>query len=285
MKKVILILLLLGVNNAFSQRILVSWSQRNIEGLTKEEYDEVQKLSSEQLTDKNVKDASWADVFLTLNASVNNYSKDKIYLRRLANQITNRSETKLTGTSRLIIWDRIISNDILFEGKGLVIDNDLFQVAGRANEILQNLTGKKFGYVTPKSAASELAEIKGRWLDYLSDKQIEEVKSPAQVNAKIPEVSSMQAFHALVVSLNDNSKKSELTKGCLKTMYNLDTMPVENSSAMYCNPDTYTFAYLTTLVGDEKFDKNKDAKWWNDFWNRNQSKLKWNSARGCYEVE
>ena len=141
-KNVFLIVLILGSYKSFSQKMLVSWSQQNIDDYTKEMYDEAQKLTALELLTKNLNDQSWSAVFLTLNASINNYSKDSIYLRALANQVTNNTETKLTGTSRLIIWDRIITGDILFEGKGIVIDNDLFSVGGRANQILQNLTAR-----------------------------------------------------------------------------------------------------------------------------------------------
>ena len=90
-------------------------------------YDEAQKFTSSELLTKNLVDKTWSAVFLTLNASVNNYLKDSNYLKGLANQISNNKENKLEGTSRLIIWDRIISGDIIFEGKGIVIDNDLYK--------------------------------------------------------------------------------------------------------------------------------------------------------------
>jgi hypothetical protein len=123
-------------------------------------------------------------VFLTLNASINNYSKDSTYLKALAEQVANNTETKLEGTSRLIIWDRIISGDITFEGKGLVFDNDLFKVGGRANQILQNLTKKNFGFVTINSTSKELEEMKSKWLNFLSNKTVEEYKSVEYKNSR-----------------------------------------------------------------------------------------------------
>ena len=45
----------------------------------------------------------------------------------------NGKETKLAGTKRLIVWERITSGEILFEGMGREIDDDVFRVAGRAN--------------------------------------------------------------------------------------------------------------------------------------------------------
>lgn len=285
-KNFLFILLTLCFYNSFSQRLLTSWSQQNIENYTKEMYDAAQKLSTSELLDKNLNDKSWSAVFLTLNASVNNYSKDTLYLKALAEQITDNKATKLEGTSRLIIWDRIISGDIIFEGKGLVIDNDLFQVGGRANQLLQNLTKKNFGYVNIHSTAIDLKELKSKWLDFLSNKPIEENKPMEFKNSKIPEISSLTAVQALVISLQDNSKKEQITKNCLKKVYNLDEMPKEKgSSASYCNPDTYTFSYLGMLFGDKKFDETKNAKWWKNFWDTNHDKLVWNSESGIYEVK
>lgn len=266
--------------------MLVSWSQQNIENYTREMYDKAQKLSSLELLTKNLNDESWSAVFLTQNASINNYSSDSTYLKGLANQLTNSTVTKLTGTNRLIIWDRIVSGDIIFEGKGLLYENDLFKVAGRANQILQNLTNKNFGYVTINSTEKELEEIKNKWLSFLSNITVEEYKPIEYPNAKIPEICSLSAVHALIISLQDSQAKNRITKNCLKKVYNLDKMPKEKgSSAMFCNPDTYTFSYLAILFGDEKYDKTKDAKWWLKFWNRNHNNLVWNDQIGIYELK
>jgi hypothetical protein len=248
-------------------------------------YDAAQKLSTSELLEKNLNDASWSAVFLTLNASLNNYSKDTAYFKALAEQIVNEKETKLEGTSRLIIWDRIASGEIIFEGKGLVIDNDLFKVAGRANQLLQNLTEKNFGYITINTTTRELHDLKNKWDIFLSGKPVEESKPTEYENAKIPELSSKAAVEALIVSLQNSPKKEQIIKNCLKTVYNLDEMPKDkSSSANLCNPDTYTFSYLAMLFG-EKHNETRDAKWWKDFWNHNKDKLVWNNEKGIYEVK
>ena len=202
------ILLTLCSYQSFSQKVLTSWSQQNIEDYTKEMYDEAQRLTVSELLTKNINDQTWSAVFLTLNASINHYSKDSIYLRALARQITNSTETKLTGTSRLIIWDRIINGDIIFEGKGLVIDNDLFKVGGRANQILQNLTNTNFGFVTIHSTSKELEELKIKWLHFLSNEPVEEYKPIEYKNSQISEITGLTAVNALILSLQDNSKKT-----------------------------------------------------------------------------
>lgn len=284
--KYLSVLLLISFNLYFSQRLLTSWSQQNIENYTKEMYDEAQKLSSSQLLEKNLSDQYWSEVFLTLNASVNNYTKDIDYQKSLAQQIINTSETKLKGTSRLIVWDRISNGDILFEGKGLVFENDIFLVAGRANQILQSLTRKNFGFVTINSTKKELEDLKKKWLDYLNNQSVEEYKPIELSNSKIPEVSSLSALKALIISVQPNSKKDQLTKNCLKKIYKLDEMPKEKGSpAMYCNPDTYTYFYLAMLIGDEKLDETKNAEWWMKFWKNSHNKLTWNSTKGFYEIK
>lgn len=287
MSKFIIVTLVVFIcQNSFAQKLLTSWSQQNIENYTKEMYDAAQKLSTAELLSKNLNDRSWSEVFLTLNASINNYAKDTSYLKELANQVTYKNVTKLEGTSRLIIWDRIISGDIIFEGKGLVIENDLFKVGGRANQILQNLTNRNFGNVNINSTDEELEILKNKWLNYLSNKSIDEYKPIENKNAKIPEISSLNAVQALIISLQDNPRKALITKKCLKTVYNLDELPKEKgSSASYCNPDTYTFAYLGMLFGYKEVDETKDAKWWLNFWTINQDKLIWNNELGIFEVK
>lgn len=283
MKKIILLFIVLCFYNTNAQKLLTSWSQQNIENYTKEMYDEAQKLNPSELLEKNLNAKSWSEVFLTLNASINNYSTNKDYLKSLTNQLVDNRITKLQGTSRLIIWDRIISGDITFEGKGLVIENDLFKVAGRANQILQNLTKKNFGYVTINSTEKNLKEIQSSWLKYLDDQPIEEFKPIEFKNSKIPEVSSLKAIEALIISLQSNPLKDEITKRCLKNVYKLDEMPTDkSSSAVYCNPDTYTYAYLAMLFGDEKKDDTKDAIWWLNYWKTNKTKLSWSDDKGIY---
>lgn len=280
------IVFLMSFTFSYSQKLLTSWSQQNIEYYTKEMYDQAQKLSALELSEKNVNDEYWSEVFLTLNASLNNHSKDVDYLNLLVGQLTNKSETKLKGTSRLIIWDRISNGDLTFEGRGLVFENDLFTVAGRANQILQSLIAKNFGYVTMESTEKELEELKTNWMSYLAGNTVSVFTPNNYKNAKIPEISSLAAVKALIFSLQDNPKKQEITKTCLKNTYNLDEMPKDKSdSAIFCNPDNYTYPYLKSVFGENKIYRSKNSKWWLEFWNKNQNQLYWNSEKGIYEVK
>jgi len=95
MKKTALFIVLFCFQLSFSQKLLMSWSQQNIENYTEDMYNEAQKLSPAQLLEKNKNAVYWSEVFLTMNASVNNYKEDKEYLKSLANQITDIKETKI----------------------------------------------------------------------------------------------------------------------------------------------------------------------------------------------
>jgi hypothetical protein len=153
------------------------------------------------------------------------------------------------------------------------VDKVLFKVGGRANQVLQNLTNKNFGFITAYTTGKELEELKNKWLDYLSDKPVEEYRPKEYKNAKIPQISGLNAVQTLIVSLQDNPVKKEITKKCLKNLYGLEELPEDKGSQeSFCNPDRYTFAYLGLLFGDEKFDKTKDGKWWLNFWKENNNK-------------
>lgn len=285
MKKLLLIYFIFSYFLSNAQKVLVSWGQQTIEELTEEKFNDAQKLTAEQLLEKNRNDKTWCDVFLTLNSSVNNQSKNSDYLKALTEQLTNKKVTALEGTSKLIIWDRIINGDIIFEGKGLVVENDLFTVAGRANQLLQNLTKKNFGYVTINSTNEDLTTIKSNWIKFLSNQPVEEYHSTEFKNSKIPEASSLKAIEAVIVSIQNNPKKDQLTKKCLQKVYKLNEMPKEKGPALYCSPDTHSYAYLSMLFGDQNLDETKNATWWKKFWNENHAKLTWNSDKGTYEVK
>ena len=287
MKKIVFIVMLVCCfSETYSQKMFMSWGEKDIEGWTEEKWELSQKLTKSQLLDMNLTAESWSDFFAILNASINNYKTNQEYLNDLVEQITDMTETILKGTGRLIIWERIISGDIIFEGKGLIIENDIFKVSGRANQLLQNLTNKNFGYVSINSTEKELLELKNKWLGFLANKPVAEYKEPEFKNAKMDKISSLKAFNALVVSLKSNPQKEEIIKNCLKNVYNLDEMPKDkSSSAIYCNPDNYTFFYLAMLIGDKNYDENKNSEWWQNFWNKNKDRLVWNTKKGYYEVK
>src|SRR5689334_11698635 len=109
--------------------ILLSWSASDVPGITEQSFNAAKQLKPDEILKKNLEVHSWADAFL-LMVGANPHKEDKIFLKGLISQITNKAVVDLKSTSRLIIWERITSGEIRFEGKGYQVSDDLFTVAG-----------------------------------------------------------------------------------------------------------------------------------------------------------
>ena len=284
MKKTLFLLVALLITSfSFGDGVLLSWSPNDLQGMTKERFDNAKNWTVAEALQNNLDAATWPETYLIAVAA--NKRKDSI-IDKLIEQLENGHVTKLQLTSRLIIWERILSNDIVFEGKGLQISDDLFSVAGRANWVLRNITRKNFGYVKPGASAAELKELKAKWADWRSGKNVDEyVDSYESKETGLKETHSLIALKALVHSLQPSEEKNIVTKNCLKLVYGLDEMPKDKSSpAIHCNPDTRTFVYLTRLVGDAKYDESKDYKWWANWLKENEQKLTWNKDKAIFQI-
>ncbi len=270
------------VQNVNADGILLSWSARDVSGVTEESFNEAKQLKAAQIGEKNLKVSSWADAYLLVVASMS-HKEDKNLLKTLSLQLTNQTKVSLKNTSRLIIWERITSGEILFEGKGYQVDDDLFTVAGRANWVLRNLTKKNFGFVKVASSADDLAKLQKKWNRFLNGEQIEEYQNPFETTEKgLSEIRSREALEALVAAIKPTKEKEKVTKDCLQRLYKIDELPKEpNSPAALCSPDTMTHRYLAIITG------NKDRQtyeWWKNWWNTNQNRLSWNKEKGMFEI-
>lgn len=262
--------------------ILISWSARDVPGITEQSFSAAKRLKAEEILKKNLEVSSWAEAFL-LMVGANSHKEDKTFLKGLASQITNKSKVELKASNRLIIWERITSGEIQFEGKGYQASDDLFTVAGRANWKLRNLTKKNFGYVKPNTSEEELAKLQQKWTRWLSGEQVEESQNPYPTSEKgLEEIRSPEALEALIASLKPTSEKEKLTKDCLKRLYNIDKLPDDpNSPAALCSPDKYTHGYLAVITG---LKDRHDYAWWKNWWETNKNQLTWNREKGIFEA-
>jgi len=269
-------------NSAISQSRLMAWGMDDVEGLTEQVFNNARKINAEQWLIENKNAETWKDVFLAIN-NVAEHKTNKELLLGFAEQITDTTTTKLKGTSRLIIWDRILTKDIIFEGKGIVVENDLFTVAGRANQILQSALGKNFGYVTIDTDYKALQKLREKWINTIQGKKVEEWKKPnLNYENTIEEITNLKAFEAIILSIQPSAEKELITSNCLKNIYQLDEMPENPGSEAFCNPDTYSYSYLGMLIGEKPVDKSKDYKYWKKFWEENKNSLKWDNEKGYY---
>lgn len=86
-------------------------------------------------------------------------------------RLTQVSKVGLTDAEEIIIWDRVDSGDLIVTGPGAEIEDDLFMVAGRANYLLQNLTGENFGPASMGASEKELIHLRDHWINWLLQQQ------------------------------------------------------------------------------------------------------------------
>ena len=274
--------LCLAPNLAKGDGVLLSWSPGDVPGVTEASFNAAKSLAAEEIPKKNLTLSSWPEAFL-LMVSANQNKANQSLLKALALQLTNTTKADLKATNRLIIWERITTGEIQFEGKGYQVTDDLFTVSGRANWILRNLAKKNFGYVRPTASAEDLSKLQQIWQRWLNGESVENVAETYVTQQKgLEEIRSREALEALITSLKPTAAKEKVTVDCLKRIYKVDKLPDDpNSPATMCDPDKYTHRYLATI--SEVKDKH-DYAWWNGWWAKNNSNLKWNSEKGLFEI-
>ena len=277
----VLCIALFAPNLAQADGTLIMWGPTDIEGMTEARWNAAKTRTPEQLLELNLHVRTWADVYdVALGARA--HSDDGVLLDGLISQLTNSQETKLTGTKHLIIWDRIVRGDILFVGRGMQIDDDIFSVAGRANWILRTVFKKRYGTVRPGSTDKNRSALQIQWRKYVAGEIVtEEPNRYTSQQAGLTELRSPQAINALIVSLRDSKQKREHTKLCLKRLYQLDTLPTGEHPARLCSPDTSIHGFLTVIT---TVTGQHDYAWWVRWCRTNLRHLVWNAKTAKFDI-
>jgi len=262
--------------------VLLSWGPADIEGMNAERWSHAKALLPEDIRARVEVATSWAETYEALLGSLQ-YRDDKGFLAELATRVVLRDAGPLRGANRLIIWERVESGDILFEGKGFEVNDDLFTAAGRANWILRNLTGRDFGHVLGSSSPSEIADLQFRWFRYLSGETPCEWENPFSTPGEgLQEIQSLAALRGLISALSPSEEKSRVTHWCLERLYGLSSLPTEpGAPGRLCNPDVYTHSYLAKLTGDPEMH---DQSWWRHWLADNFKVLVWNPKSAQFYV-
>ena len=118
------------------------------------------------MLDKIINEKEYGYVFISEYWIAYHYEEA---LPNLIERLTNKKEGGLINTADLIIHERIESGDLKFYGHGGVSYDDLFTIAGRANNILTNITGQNFGSVSMYSSKNDLKKLQLAWLNWLKE--------------------------------------------------------------------------------------------------------------------
>lgn len=110
----------------------------------------------------------------------------------------------------MVIRSRITSGDIVFEGKGLQIDDDLFHVAGWANWLLRRVSNKNFGYISFNATPQDRQLLQQKWVDWQSGKKVKPYINPYPLayDVGISDISHPEALEALIYALKPNQQKT-----------------------------------------------------------------------------
>lgn len=281
----ICILLIVFVLLTFTVRadgILFTWNAKDITGMTEELFNASQKWQTPEIISRIKTATEWSELYLLIMAS-KKYKDESIFIDTLISLISDSSQRRLTMTSHLIIWERITSGDIFFDGRGVQISDDLFKVAGRANWILRNLTRKNFGAVKIHDNTGKLSLLKSKWMAWRQGEDIAEYKDPYITKSKgLQEIKSLEALEAIITSLKHTPEKERFTKDCLMKTYKLTELPSDpNAPATFCSPDTFANMYLSELTG---ITTKQSFDWWNNWWLENNDKLIWNTETGKFDI-
>jgi hypothetical protein len=246
-------LCLLVSSRARADGVLIAWGGQDLDGMSEERWEAAKKQPCQWVLEHNRSVESWPEVYLLALAAKRNLQCKEL-LPGLVAQLSDGSERKLTQTRRLIIWERITSGDLVFDGQGLQVADDLFTVAGRANWLLRTLTGKNFGTVTPRASKASLNALQAKWKQFLAGEQVAEAVDAYASPAKgLEELRSPAALEALVVAL----------------------APAQPEQAAYIH---HYLAALTEVA------EQHPAAWWARWWKENRGKLKWSPEQAKFVV-
>lgn len=257
------------------------WSIRDLDGMTKLRWEAARNRTRDEILTLNRTLKTWPEACEVLEGAAE-YSNDPAFLARFVEQLADAKFTRLEATDRLIVWERILSGDLVFPGRGYVVDDDVFTVAGRANWLLRTLTKHRFGHVKPGARPEELAALQQAWKRHFAGETPPEPEDPYPSTA-IGEVELRNplAVEALVRSLAPSAAKTALLDRCLRKV-GLTELPADpEAPARHCDPDRYAHDYLaviTDVAGPH------DAAWWAAWWEQNRERLRWNRDAGRFET-
>lgn len=284
MKKLLLALSCCWYLNTAQAGILMYWGPRDLNGMAETEFNAAKSWSMEKIIQTLSTTTDWPQLYLA-EVSAQKYKKNKQFIHELISLTSDNRVIELHNTSRLIIWPRITSGEIFFEGPGAQLNDDIFHVAGRANWFLHELVDKNFGYVSVNATPEELRSLQQKWKRWYLGKKVPEYINPYDSkNHGLSDINSPEALEAIIYSLKPSEQKDQYMYRCLSRVYKLKEMPTEKyHPAKLCNPDNYSYRYLAKLT---EIKQPQSLSWqeWRQWWATNKNHLFWNKETAKFEI-
>jgi hypothetical protein len=258
------------------------WSPRDLEGMTKRRWEAALNRTQKEILELNRTLTTWPQACEVVEGA-KEYAANTEFLAQLADQITDSTLTRLDETYRLIQWERVVAGDLVFPGRGFVVYDDVFTVAGRANWILRTITDKNFGLVKPKTTADELEALKRAWKSHLAGGQPPEYRPPfrSEVGGN-EELHDLVAVEALIRSLAPSAAKQAQIRACLDKVGAAELPSDPDHPASLCNPDQYVWMFLRQIMD---VDPERSADAWLAWWTENKDRLRFNPKTGKFESQ
>jgi len=257
------------------------WSPRDLEGMTKRRWEAATNKTPAEILKLNRELKTWPEACEVV-AGAKEYAGNREFLGQVAAQLTDPTLTRLESTYRLIQWERIRAGDLVFPGRGFVVYDDVFTVAGRANWLLRTVTEKSFGYVKPGAAPEDLAALQRTWNSYLNGGAPAEVEPRYRSDAGgEDELFDPLAIELLIRSLGPSPAKEALVQTCLAKV-GVKELPADPATdpAALCNPDVMAHMFLRQVTDVETA---LSAEAWAAWWTEHRDSLRWNQKTGKFE--
>lgn len=258
---------------AYADDILGEWNvQKDIKNFSPYQYENAKSWNSKQIANMLENNTTWAQLFFLSYGARHRYNQgDTTIIKELIRLVRKNKVVPMTETYKLIIWERIYNGDMVFEGRGIIVDDDVFNVAGKANWILRYIYGVRFGLVKMNSTQFALDELARKWTELYKGRSAGAIPEVIHNSKTLACLKDTLVLKTLIRSLQPSQKKTEYINTCLQ-QFKLKSAPKDPlMSGYYCNPDNYTTEYLNKIVDLKTPLKSPDA--WKRWYEANKSKI------------
>ncbi|MCS7077229.1 MAG: hypothetical protein NZ455_11000 [Bacteroidia bacterium] len=270
--------------SAHADDILGEWNvQKDIKNFSPYQYENAKSWTSKQIATMLENNTTWSQLFFLSYGARHRYnSGDTSIIKELIQLVQKNRVIPMTETYKLIIWERIANGDMVFEGRGIIVDDDLFNVAGKANWILRYIYGVRFGLVKINSTQFALDELARRWTELYKGKSAGAVPEEIHNSKTLACLKDTLVLKTLIGTLNPSEKKTQYINTCLE-QFKIKSVPKDPLvSGYYCNPDNYTIEYLNKIIELKSPLKTPDA--WKRWYEANKSKIVYDEKKKKFVI-